>query len=102
MAKAKKVEQYKNHRAGSRKGSVHKCFDSHGWNKAMSYGKMRGLKESTLTQWFRTWKRDEEGPSSDQQTLDHELPASDEGQSEEAKPEDQGDDASAAIADGWV
>ena len=54
----KKVGAYKAHRAGSRKGSVHKCFDDKGRVTAISYGKMRGLKGSTLTQWINTWSRE--------------------------------------------
>jgi len=56
--KSKKIETYKGHRAGSKKAAVHKCFDGHGRKRAISYGKMRGLKESTLLQWVRTWERE--------------------------------------------
>lgn len=55
---SKKIEAYKGHRQGSRKGSVRKCFDSKGRDKAIAYGRMRGLKESTLKQWINTWKRE--------------------------------------------
>jgi len=53
----KKVAPYKNHRAGSRKGSVHKCYDNKGADKAISYGKMRGIQSNTLRSWISGWRR---------------------------------------------
>jgi hypothetical protein len=55
---SKKVEAYKNHRQGSAKGTVHKVFDSKGKAAAVSYGKTRKLKASTLNQWTNTWARE--------------------------------------------
>lgn len=51
------AKAYKGHRAGSRKESVHKYYDQHGREKALTYGKQQKLKESTLNQWFNTWRR---------------------------------------------
>lgn len=51
--------QYKNHRQSSRKGSVHKCFDNHGATRALAYGRMRGLKESTVKQWVSKWRQEQ-------------------------------------------
>lgn len=51
------LSSYKNHRAGSRKAAVHERFDAKGPEDAQKYGRKRGLKESTLKQWIRTWGR---------------------------------------------
>ena len=56
--KSAKVENYKTHRAGSRKGAVRRVFDTKGREAAVTYGRMRRLKSSTLANWVNTWGRE--------------------------------------------
>jgi len=51
-------EAYKDHRAGSRKGDVHRLFDTKGKDVARTYGEKKGLALGTLHSWFSEWSRD--------------------------------------------
>jgi transposase len=57
MTTKKEASPYLNHRAGSRKGDVHKMFNTGGEAKAYELGGKLKLGEATLRQWINTWKR---------------------------------------------
>jgi hypothetical protein len=46
---------YKGHKAGSRKGEVHRVFDQKGADEAMKYGVDKGLKPGTIKSWMGYW-----------------------------------------------
>lgn len=48
---------YRDHRPGSRKGTVHEVFDTKGADAAMKAGRSRRLKESTVRVWMSQWKK---------------------------------------------
>jgi bifunctional DNA-binding transcriptional regulator/antitoxin component of YhaV-PrlF toxin-antitoxin module len=48
---------YKGHRLQSRKGAIHRIFDTQGPEAARAAGEERGLKPSTVSSWLSTWKR---------------------------------------------
>jgi hypothetical protein len=45
------------HKAGSRKSTVHELFDREGDETAWTRGLKIGLKEATLRTWFAHWRR---------------------------------------------
>ena len=58
MTKTTKPEpSYKSHIPGSRKGSVHECFDKRGADAATELGLKLKLKHGTLKSWMGAWKR---------------------------------------------
>lgn len=48
-------EAYKDHRAGSTKGEVHRVFDTSGKDKAIAYATKHDIQESTARTWCSTW-----------------------------------------------
>jgi hypothetical protein len=46
---------YKNHKAGSRKSTIHELFDTEGREVAWTRGIKMGLAENSLRSWFGTW-----------------------------------------------
>jgi hypothetical protein len=46
---------YKQHREGSRKGEVHRVYDTKGRDPARALGERLKLKPTTLTIWFASW-----------------------------------------------
>jgi hypothetical protein len=53
---AKVAEAYKDHRAGSNKGEVHKAFDKEGAESAMKMAKKLGIMDATARTWISSWK----------------------------------------------
>jgi hypothetical protein len=45
------------HKAGSRKSTIHELFDREGDETAWTRGLKIGLKEATLRTWFAHWRR---------------------------------------------
>ena len=54
------TEAYKWHRAGSRKGQVHKLFDEEGFDMAHAAGLRMGLKPETLKTWLTSFPGEDE------------------------------------------
>lgn len=52
---ASEAEGYKDHRAGSNKGKVHKVFDEKGKDAAIKKAVALELSESTARTWCSTW-----------------------------------------------
>jgi hypothetical protein len=50
-------EGYSGHRAGSRKGEVHRIYDQSGAAAATAVGLGMGLQESTLRTWISVWSK---------------------------------------------
>lgn len=50
------LKSYKGHRAGSRIGQLHECFDREGEKAARRLGKRLGLEESTLRVQFSYYR----------------------------------------------
>lgn len=48
---------YEGHDAGSRKGKVHRLYDTKGPEHAWTLGLKLKLKPSTLRTWFGIWQR---------------------------------------------
>lgn len=48
-------EAYKDHRAGSTKGEVHRVFDTKGKDAAIKYATGHDIQESTARTWCSTW-----------------------------------------------
>lgn len=48
-------EAYKDHRAGSTKGEVHRVFDTKGKDAAIKYATTHDIQESTARTWCSTW-----------------------------------------------
>lgn len=46
---------YKGHRKGSRKGEVHKVYDTKGPDAAKKAGAKLKLEPSTISTWISTW-----------------------------------------------
>jgi hypothetical protein len=53
--KDEKKTGYKNHMAGSRKGTIHQLYDEEGVEVAWTRGLKMKLKESSLRSWFARW-----------------------------------------------
>ena len=49
--------EYKGHRAGSRKGYVHRVFDESGEEAASKVGEQLGLKKGTISSWFIAFRK---------------------------------------------
>lgn len=54
---AKPVEGYKGHKAGSRIGELHKCFDQKGADAARELGEKLGLCDATLKIQFSRYRK---------------------------------------------
>lgn len=50
---------YKNHRAGSRKGFVHKAFDNNGAEAALMIAQRAGIKVASCRSWMSSWRKAE-------------------------------------------
>jgi hypothetical protein len=55
-------EAYKDHRAGSSKGEVHRVFDTKGVDAAIKKGEALGLQSSTVRTWCSFWKNGSKKP----------------------------------------
>jgi len=52
---AKEAVAYKDHRAGSTKGEVHRVFDTKGKDAAIAYAEKHDIQTSTARTWCSTW-----------------------------------------------
>jgi hypothetical protein len=56
---ASEMKGYKGqHKAGSRKGTLHELYDTEGRETALVRGKKMSLADNTLRAWFATWARE--------------------------------------------
>jgi antitoxin VapB len=59
---------YKEHRAGSRKGDVHRAFDEEGEEAALRLARKFRLKESSVRTWMSKWRNPAGARNSDSET----------------------------------